>query len=43
LAQAAELAIREETESISLELLDRAAGAGIFKLPAQQEPNETDA
>jgi hypothetical protein len=43
LAQAAELAIREKTESISLELLERAAGAGIFKLPAQHEPDEADA
>lgn len=42
LAQAAELAIREETESISLELLERAAAAGIFNLLAQQEPDEAD-
>ncbi|HNB79641.1 MAG TPA: hypothetical protein PLT94_14020 [Rhodocyclaceae bacterium] len=37
LAQAAELAIRENTESISIDLLDQAAGAGIYKLPARQE------
>ena len=37
LAQAAELAIRHKTESISIDLLDQAAGAGIYKLPAQQE------
>jgi hypothetical protein len=42
LVQAAELAIREKTESISLALLDRAAAAGIFKLPAEQEPDEAD-
>jgi hypothetical protein len=42
LAQAAELAIREKTESISLALLDRAAAAGIFNLPAEQEPDEAD-
>lgn len=43
LAQAAELAIRGKTETISLELLERAAGAGIFKLPAEEEPDEADA
>ena len=37
LAQAAELAIRQKTESISLNLLIKAAGAGIFKFPAEQE------
>ena len=37
LAQAAELAIRKKTESISLDLLIEAAAAGIFKLPAEQE------
>ena len=37
LAQAAELAIRQKTESISLDLLMDAAAAGIFKLPAEQE------
>jgi hypothetical protein len=42
LAQAAELAIREETESISQDLLERAARAGIFTLPAQQAPDEAD-
>ena len=35
LAQAAELAIREKTESISLDLLIDAAAAGIFKIPAE--------
>jgi hypothetical protein len=34
LAQAAELAIRHQTESISLALLDQAASAGIFRIPA---------
>ena len=42
LVQAAELAIRDKSESISLALLDRAAAAGIFKLPAEQEPDEAD-
>ena len=37
LAQAAELAIRQKTESISLDLLIDAAAAGIFKIPAEQE------
>ena len=37
LAQAAELAIRQQTESISLELLMDAAAAGFFELPADQE------
>jgi len=37
LAQAAELAIRQKTEIISLDLLMDAAAAGIFKLPAEQE------
>ena len=37
LAQAAELAIRQKTESISLDLLIEAAAAGIFKLSAEQE------
>ena len=37
LAQAAELAIRQKTQSISLDLLMDAATAGIFKLPAEQE------
>ena len=40
MTQAAELAIREQTESISLALLDRAAAAGIFKLPTKQESDE---
>ena len=37
LAQAAELAIRQQTESISLDLLMGAAAAGIFKLTADQQ------
>jgi hypothetical protein len=40
LAQAAELAIRQKTESISLDLLMDAAVAGIFKLPAEQEVDD---
>lgn len=40
LAQAAELAILERTECISLALLERAADAGIYKLPAQEEAEE---
>ncbi|SEB22564.1 TniB protein [Variovorax sp. YR216] len=43
LAQAAELAFREKIESISLELLERAAGAGVFKLPVEEEPDEANA
>ena len=42
LAQAAELAIRETTESISIGLLDRAAAAGIFKLDGEQESDRAD-
>jgi hypothetical protein len=37
LAQAAELAIRKKTESISLDLLTDAAAAGVFKMPAARE------
>ena len=37
LAQAAELAIRQKTESISLDLLIEAAAAGVFKVPADPE------
>ena len=40
LAQAAELAIRQKTEFISLGLLRDAAAASIFKLPAKQEVND---
>ena len=36
LAQAAELAIRQGTESISLDLLDQAIAGGIFKLPTEE-------
>jgi len=39
-AQAAELAIRQKTESISLDLLMDAAAASIFKLPAKQEVDD---
>jgi hypothetical protein len=35
--QAAELAIRQKTESISLNLLIDAAAAGVFKIPAEHE------
>jgi hypothetical protein len=42
LAQAAELAIRETTESISIGSLDRAAAAGIFKLDGEQESDRAD-
>ena len=37
LAQAAELAIRQETESVNLALLERAAAAGIFNIPAEDK------
>lgn len=37
LAQFAELAIRQKTETISIDLLEQAASAGIYKLPAQLE------
>lgn len=40
LAQAAELAIREKTECISLALLERAADAGIYRLPVHEEAQE---
>ena len=40
LAPAAELAIRQKTEFISLDLLTDAAAAGIFKLPAEQEVDD---
>ena len=40
LAQAAELAIREKSECISLALLERAADAGIYKLPVHEEAQE---
>ena len=43
MAQAAELAIRQGTESISLDLLDQAAAAGIFKIPARKETDEATA
>jgi hypothetical protein len=36
LAQAAELAIRRKTESISLQLLEEAAASGIFRLPVEE-------
>ena len=39
-AQAAELAIRQGTESISLDLLDQAAAAGIFMVPTKIETDE---
>ena len=40
LAQATDLAIRQKTESISLDLLMDAAAAGSFKLPAEQEVDD---
>ena len=40
LAQAAELAIRQKTDSISLDLLIKAAEAGNFKFPAEQEVDD---
>ena len=43
MAQAAELAIRQGTESISLDLHDQAAAAGIFKIPAKMETDEATA
>ena len=43
MAQAAELAIRQGTESISLDLLDQAAAAGIFKIPVKMETDEATA
>jgi len=39
-AQAAELAIRQKTKSISLDFLMDAAAASIFKLPAKQEVDD---
>ena len=36
LAQAADLALGQKTEFISLDLLIEAAAAGIFKFPAEQ-------
>lgn len=40
LAQAAELAIRQKTECINLDLLDQAASAGIFRLPLEEETDD---
>ena len=40
LAQAAELAIHQKTDSISLDLLIQAAEAGNFKFPAEQEVDD---
>ena len=40
LAQAAELAIRQKTECISLDLLDQAASAGIFRIPVEEESDD---
>ena len=42
LTQAAELAIRDKSESVSLALLDRAAAAGIFKLQPEPEFDAAD-
>ena len=43
LAQAAKLAIRQKTDSISLDLLVEAAAARIFKFPAEQEIDDAPA
>jgi len=40
MAQAAKVAIRQGTESISLDLLDQAAAAGIFMVPTKGETDE---
>ena len=40
LAQAAELAIRRKTACISLDLLDQAASAGIFRIPVEEEAED---
>ena len=40
LAQAAELTIRQKTECISLDLLDRAAQAGIFRTFREEEADD---
>ena len=40
LAQAAELAIRWKTECISLDLLEQAASAGIFRIPLEEEADD---
>ena len=40
LAQAAELAIRQKTEYISLNLLDQAASAGILRIPVDEETDD---
>ncbi len=36
LAQAAELAIRQKTKCINLDLLDQTASAGIFRIPVEE-------
>ena len=43
LAQAAELAIRRKSESISLDLLIDAGAAGIFKISEEQEIDDAPA
>ena len=43
LAQAAELAIRQKTECISLDLLNDAASAAIFRIPAEEETEDAAA
>ena len=40
LAQAAELAIRKKTECISLDMLDQAASAGIFRIPVEEAADD---
>ena len=34
------LAIRQKTECISLDLLDQATSAGIFRIPVEEETND---
>ena len=41
LAQAAELAIRLKTESITLDLIEQAGTGGCFKLPVEKSEIET--
>jgi hypothetical protein len=38
---AAELAIRHKTECITLDLLEQAASAGIFRIPVEEETDDS--
>ena len=40
LAQAAELAIRQKTEQITLGVLEQAAAAGLFRIPVEEEVDD---